>query len=162
LRRRRNDPNDEKWWSRDHFNYVDGLSQPKPKDTPDPAHPDEVKNGELLVGFANSREDLDFPEKNGAGGLAARGSLIDSGSFLVARKVYQHVEALNAVVDRENALNREELLAKLMGRSQDGLPLRPRSAEQISNPLAPFAFDRDEDGAACPFHSHIRRSNPRA
>jgi deferrochelatase/peroxidase EfeB len=165
LRKRGPDPKDAsktKWWSRDHFDYIDGLSQPKPTDTPNPAHPDEVKNGELLVGFANDREDRDFPDKTAGAGLMTRGSLIDSGSFLVVRKLYQNMEALNAVVDGEKALSREELLAKLMGRSQDGLPLRPNSVEQITNPLAPFTFDGDEAGAACPFHSHMRRSNPRA
>jgi Dyp-type peroxidase family len=163
LRRQREAPSPESkrtWWSRDHFNFVDGLSQPEPVPKPDAAQTNQVDFGELLVGFKNGRGDSAFDGNNGSAALTQVGSLIDAGSFLVVRKLAQNVEALDDAITRQD-LGKEELLAKMMGRSRDGLPLRPAGA-QIHDPRDPFDFTGDEAGATCPFHSHIRRSNPRA
>jgi Dyp-type peroxidase family len=139
---------------RDHFGFVEGISQP----STDGARRDRVSMGELLCGYDNDRGDPAFPERDAPGanaaGLSVRGSLLDNGTFLVIRKLEQHVEALRAAV-AASGLPEEGLLAKMMGRTRDGVPLADPSTTND------FDYDRDPEGAKCPLHAHIRRANPR-
>jgi deferrochelatase/peroxidase EfeB len=139
----------------DHFNFVDGISQPKASELP---RGNEVEFGDLLVGFRNSRKDGDFPESQAPEAL--RGSLFDQGSFLVIRKLRQDVVAFEAAIERltkSGDFTADELLAKIMGRSRDGSPvLKPGGG-----PTNDFDFSGDAAGKGCPFHAHIRRANPR-
>ena len=139
----------------DHFNFVDGISQPKASELP---KGDEVEFGDLLVGFRNSRKDGDFPESQAPEAL--RGSLLDQGSFLVIRKLRQDVAAFEAAIERLSGsagFTADELLAKIMGRRRDGSPVLKPDA----GPTNDFDFSRDAAGKGCPFHAHIRRANPR-
>lgn len=139
----------------DHFNFVDGISQPKASELP---RGDEIEFGDLLVGFRNSRKDADFPESQESESL--RGSLIDQGSFLVIRKLRQDVAAFEAAVDRlagSGDFTADELLAKIMGRRRDGSPV----VKPDGGPINDFDFTGDAAGKSCPFHAHIRRANPR-
>jgi deferrochelatase/peroxidase EfeB len=144
--------------AREHFGFLDGISQPIGSDEPDPNAPDEVEMGEVFVGFQNERGDPAFPEKSPDQSVWARGSLIDAGSFLVVRKLRQDVSALRAVLPPGKDA-RDLVLAKMMGRLPDGTPLATPGPTGIDR--NDFDFDSDRRGAECPFHAHIRRGNPR-
>jgi Dyp-type peroxidase family len=148
--------------TREHFGFIDGISQPGVKGiAPAPLPRDEVPPGDLCLGYDNSR-DVVPPDPDPVDAL-----LVD-GSFLVVRKLRQRVDRLTAVVDKFVAqtglsgaaadAKRSELLAKMMGRSQGGVPLVPPNDGPTGND---FDFTSDTDGSKCPFHAHIRRSNPR-
>jgi Dyp-type peroxidase family len=153
--------------SRDHFNYVDGISQPVLAAAAGKHWDNTVKTGELLLGWINDRGD--------GPGVAADGSAVpasppwlDLGTFLVIRKIRQYVDRFDGVVTQAaEALEaqsgmaldkaKELVRAKLMGRSSDGTPL---VEERLGD--NDFNFRNDKAGAQCPFASHVRRANPRA
>ena len=136
--------------ARGHFGFVDNLSQPAVA-TGGPPSRDDVRLGELLVGYANDRDDP-------AGGDTA---LLHNGTFLVVRKLRQNVTRFKKFIDDACAAQdgppRDTLLGKLIGRTLDGDPLVP------PNPAGPneFTYEEDKKGEACPFQAHIRRANPR-
>ncbi|MDO9071723.1 MAG: Dyp-type peroxidase [Rubrivivax sp.] len=155
--------------ARDHFGYVDGISQPRLAPS---AHSqfwdDAVKTGEMLLGWVNDRGDgpLDVPDSEPK---RSSPEWLDNGSFLVVRKIRQHVERFDTLVQRaaEKALAdglapsielaRELVRAKLMGRGSDG---QPPVAHRGAGPND-FDYRHDSTGAQCPFASHVRRANPR-
>ena len=93
-----------------------------------------------------------------------------NGSYLVYRKLHQHVALFRAFL-RENADTPEEqelLAAKLMGRWRSGAPLvlapERDDPELGEDPLRNNDFNygqMDSVGYACPIGAHIRRVNPR-
>jgi Dyp-type peroxidase family len=154
---------------REHFGFADGISQP----VVDPAAPrfadlsiqppgapaarggyaDTVPPGELVLGFSNSRGD----------GPGPADALLDHGSFLVVRKLRQRLDHLQAALDAyepRDTTRRDDLLAHMMGRRQDGTPLVGAAAASSSGPTNDYDF-RGADGPQCPFASHARRANPR-
>jgi len=139
--------------ARDHFGFVDGLSQPVVRDAATAgaaAGRDAVARGEILLGYANDRADPPSPAS----------PLRDNGTFLVVRKLHQNVAALRGFVARASAslgLGEEEVYGKLMGRSRKGEPL----AKPMKGPTNDFDYRGDPQGQLCPFQSHIRRTNPR-
>ena len=146
---------------RDHFGYVDGLSQPSldARQAPSRYWHDRVEPGELLLGYGNNRGDE----------AGVRDTLRANGSFLVVRKLRQHTERFehrlklaikNILPDGDKAARealREILMAKLMGRHTNGKPLTGKPGLDDND----FNFRDDRRGAHCPLQSHIRRSNPR-
>lgn len=146
---------------RDHFGYVDGLSQPsvEAKAARHRHWSDKVEPGELFLGHPNNRGDL----------AGACDALLDNGSFLVVRKLQQNTEAFaNRLTDAIAKLRpragaaaqaqlKDLLMAKLMGRHPDGRPL----SKHVGHNANDFNFDKDRHGEQCPLQSHIRRSNPR-
>jgi Dyp-type peroxidase family len=136
----------------EHFGFVDGISQPhieQPK--PGTRHSDQVHLGEILLGYANESD----PEPVDS----ERTAFLRNGSFLVVRKLYQDVEALDVAVAsaaEASGMQPGEILAKMMGRRTDGTPLVP-SVDQRND----FDYRLDPNGSKCPFHAHIRRTNPR-
>lgn len=134
----------------EHFGFVDGLSQPVVQQrAAAPPGGDVVRPGELVLGYANDRGDGPFPER--------ADDLLDNASFMVMRKLRQRVDHLHAALP--DPTTRDAVLAKMMGRAQDGtapVPLRGSSGGEND-----FDYMNDPQGAACPFHSHIRRTNPR-
>ena len=100
------------------------------------------------------------PEPNGASGY---------GSYMVFRKLEQNVRAFDAAKKGlANALDVDvEYAAGLMvGRHRDGTPVIPTATADSRGDRNDFNFSRDRPpspGVArlCPFHSHIRRANPR-
>ncbi len=137
---------------REHFGFIDGISQPDIKENPD-LESDTWNNdgavGDVLLGHGNSYGDPAYPEN-------ARGGFLDNGSFLVIRKLKQDVAALNKRLPGDRAQRRQRL-AKMMGRHQDGRPLVRHRNGDYNN----FDFDKDQNGDKCPIHSHVRRMNPR-
>jgi Dyp-type peroxidase family len=159
---------------REHFGFVDGISQPFIRglhDTPRPGA-DLIAAGEIVLGYPNAYGRLPHsPRWNGF-------DLGRNGSYLVFRKLEQYVEhfwgfatesARQIGIDdplQEVALA-EKLAAKMMGRWRSGASLLlapdyddPAAAhpDRINN----FRYlDEDSDGRRCPISSHVRRSNPR-
>lgn len=93
------------------------------------------------------------------------GKLEDSyGSYLVYRKLEQDVSAF---VDAQASLAKElgdidqELAgALMMGRFRDGTPLT-LSSTATKDQTNSFDFSDDQQAFKCPFHTHVRKSNPR-
>ena len=153
--------------SRDHFGYVDGISQPSLKPSAGALFWDDgVKTGELLRGWVNDRGD--GPQVSPEGTHASP-DWLDLGSFLVVRKIRQDVDRFDAVVEKAAAAlvaaggatsidaAQELVRAKLMGRARDGSPLMAPRGPGAND----FDYRHDSDGAQCPFASHVRRANPR-
>ncbi len=88
-----------------------------------------------------------------------------SGSYLVFRKLEQHVRAFKEGQKKlAQALgltgkDAERVGALVMGRFEDGTPvvLQPTAGRPTNN----FIYDGDPDGEKCPLQAHIRKVNPR-
>jgi Dyp-type peroxidase family len=136
-------------WPREHFGFVDGISQPQIGPVPPGTDWNNwIPMGDVLLGYANGNGDV--PE---------RSLLRDNGTFLVVRKLRQDVQALNKflVASTSAAISPDELKAKMLGRTVNG--------DALANPGHPqgndFNYDNDTYGDKCPFQAHIRRANPR-
>ncbi|RZL38952.1 MAG: hypothetical protein EOP35_04740, partial [Rubrivivax sp.] len=148
---------------KEHFGFKDGISQPQlaASVTGQPqlsgaagqSWDDTVKTGEVLQGFPTERDKgYAVPEQPDA--------LLDRGSFLVVRKLRQYTGRFSRrtyLEAKRLGLDHDLVLAKLMGRWQDGRPLAAPEAGSGND----FNYAKDPQGAACPFHAHIRRANPR-
>ena len=141
----------------EHFGFVDGVSQPLylKRDI------DRAKANGADFSKWDPRESLDIillKDQNG--------KTEDSyGSYLVYRKLEQNVklfrddqqqlaEKLNIDYDLAGAL--------VMGRFPDGTPVT--ESDKRTNPDTPpidFNYDADVAATKCPFHAHIRKTNPR-
>lgn len=155
----------------EHFGYVDGRSQPlflqedvedekaaEAEEPPDPFGPTsrrwdpEFKPSQFVV-----------PDPNGKIPLSA-------GSYFVFRKLEQDVRGFNAAEDElgkalfgpsatQDQLDRAG--AMVVGRFEDGTPLVLHEAEQKLPVPNGFTYDNDPNASRCPFHAHIRKTNPR-
>lgn len=141
----------------EHFGYADGRSQPiffkgdladeGATDKWDPAEPLEL----ALV-----------PDKSVPGAEDA------FGSYFVFRKLEQDVLRFTV---REHALademgltgtDRERAGAMAVGRFRDGTPLALSQTDGfLPTKENNFTYAQDSEGLKCPFHAHIRKSNPR-
>ncbi len=134
----------------EHFGFRDGLSQPKP----DAGHDDvdRVALGEVLLGHANDHNDLIEDTQD---------PILHNSSFLVVRKLSQDVAEFEKFLDSHGEeIGREELAAKIVGRNVDGTPIVKAKAQTCADDNN-FNFAADDEGLKCPFHAHIRRTNPR-
>ncbi len=162
---------------RDHFGYLDGISQPRPNvplaSTGKPIKRDEVRSGEIVLGYGNDRSDA-APGAFGSydpARAAVRDALLAfqrDGSFWVVRKIGQDVAKFDTWLIEQSAKiavvlgcsAKEAVLhlkAAIMGRTVDGQPLIPVPSGHLND----FDYKADEKGMACPFAAHIRRANPR-
>lgn len=142
---------------KEHFGYVDGLSQPKiegrPKKRKTNAAPEknktseikpgsEVKAGEFLLGYLNERRER---VTNGLGRDIRR-----NGTYLVFRQLEQDVGAFNAFVSdvaKRIRQNEEWVAARLLGRWRNGDPLVPkRPATPAANSNGPDSGAADANG----------------
>ena len=102
------------------------------------------------------------------------------GSYFVYRKLEQNVKAYK---ENEIALAKELFGAKanqqqkeltgayLMGRFENGMPVLMSDQQHMLNgtkvdnkkvgDINDFDYKNDPDGAKCPFHSHVRKTNTR-
>jgi Dyp-type peroxidase family len=136
---------------KEHFGYVDGLSQPqiegRPKREKNTAHEkdntseikpgSEVKPGEFLLGYLNERR---ARVTNGRGHDIRR-----NGSYLVFRQLEQDVAAFNAFlsdVAKRIGEDEERVAARLLGRWRNGDPLVTKG------PAAPAANSKGPDTMA--------------
>jgi Dyp-type peroxidase family len=145
---------------KEHFGFRDGGSQPSIRDYDDPPAADEppaVAAGEFVLGFPDQ-----------AGSTATIGDLWTDGSFLVYRRLRQHVfdfrQLVAAGIPGANPpVVGDPMGAKLVGRWQSGAPLElnptidPGSGHEINA----FGYASDTDGLNVPRFAHIRKANPR-
>nr|WP_255428121.1 Dyp-type peroxidase domain-containing protein [Ramlibacter cellulosilyticus] len=134
-----------------HLGVADGVSQPSLSCQPQKGgtfHDDAVRSGELLLGRANARGDA---------APSVQDPFLQDGSFLVVRKLRLFMDRLDKVAPPGQ--QGMKLLEKMFGRGAGGAPLHglPANGKHPND----FAFDTQEASDACPYHSHIRRSNPR-
>jgi Dyp-type peroxidase family len=88
------------------------------------------------------------------------------GSFFVFRKLEQNVAGFKqALVELANQLgpgDPERAGAMAVGRFRDGTSIVPAPAPDPAHGQTDFYFKTDDAvGGTCPFHAHIRKTNPR-
>ena len=142
----------------EHFGYVDGRSQPLLL-TEDVEHEKNMTDGTSLW-------DPAFPANQVLVTDVAGTTL--QGSFFVFRKLEQNVFAFKRKEeDLSTALgfageDRELAGAMMVGRFEDGTPVVLRKKAGIGGDVPNnFNYNDDVNGVKCPFHSHIRKTNPR-
>jgi deferrochelatase/peroxidase EfeB len=144
----------------EHFGYADGRSQP--------LFVEEDLEHERATTDGSERFDPLVPLEQ----VLVRDPGADRehcfGSFLVYRKLEQHVRAFaeqEARVARQLHLtgsDAERAGAMLVGRFEDGTPLSLAGHDGMHDPIPnDFTFANDPAGARCPYAAHIRRMNPR-
>jgi Dyp-type peroxidase family len=92
----------------------------------------------------------------------------DSGSYLVFRKLEQHVRAFKEYEQQfaqALSLTGDDVKragALVMGRFEDGTPVVLKCTPGGSTPVPNnFNYEKDPDGGKCPLQAHIRKVNPR-
>lgn len=167
---------------REHFGFRDGFSQPALRDVAEDRRSRrgegvqrrrlrltgekwrDVRSGEFVLGHRD--EDGVVPGR--------RDPLLVNGSFMVWRKLEQHVDGFTAWIREhagEDAGAQRRLKAQILGRWPDGVSLmrRPVSEDSDENGETPdhdlaindFSYADDADGVRCPLGAHVRRANPR-
>jgi Dyp-type peroxidase family len=158
----------------EHFGYVDGRSQPLV--LKEDVERERTKNGGI------DRWNPEFPLKQVLVPCPGGDSELSYGSYFVFRKLEQNVKGFK---EREEEIakeltriaeqsglkkpNQELAGAMIVGRFEDGTPAILDADPKIENDgtkpkqVVPnnFNFDDDTGGKKCPFHSHIRKTNPR-
>ncbi|UMY15583.1 peroxidase [Methylobacterium organophilum] len=143
----------------EHFGYVDGRSQPL-------VLVEDIAEERKTAG--TSRWDPAFPI-----GIAlvpdpgVPGDDTAFGSYLVFRKLEQHVrdfktrEQVIADTLKFKGVDQRELAgALIVGRFEDGTPVTLSKEARGAKPPNDFDYTGD-GGIRCPFHAHIRKTNPR-
>lgn len=146
----------------EHFGYVDGISQPlffkdeQKKDVKDRVPDNETQAWDPVA-------DIDLvlvPDHLGAQ---------TKGSYFVFRKLEQDVRAFKTA-ERQLAIalglsgdDSELAGAMLVGRFEDGTPVTTYGDDGMigSGNANNFNYEGDATGRKCPFHGHVRKTNPR-
>jgi len=152
----------------EHFGYIDGRSQPLmlvediEKESRDEglAHWDPS----FPLSTALLRDPLvPFPEPGTEGEDPEA-----YGSFFIFRKLRQDVAGFKSreqVLANELGLKGEERElagAYVVGRFEDGTPVTMSDeAKGRKDPANDFDYSADTQASRCPFHAHIRKTNPR-
>jgi Dyp-type peroxidase family len=145
----------------EHFGYVDGISQPL-------FFKDEVEENISLnitpLKFDPSAElDLVLVNDPFVHGEDA------FGSYFVFRKLEQNVKGFK-IAEKKIATelgltgeDKERAGAMIVGRFEDGTPVTLSKENNMisSGIMNNFDYANDSTGSKCPFHAHIRKSNPR-
>lgn len=88
---------------------------------------------------------------------------VSFGSFLIFRKLEQNVQGFKKAeleLNQKLGVSRELAGAMAVGRFEDGTPLVLQGNDGSKN-LNDFDYSRDPVGLKCPFHAHLRKTNPR-
>ncbi len=154
----------------EHFGYIDGRSQPvfyqqdlqkeiAELDGEDPALPGARHY--LKFDPRAEKELVLVPDPLATGSD-------NFGSYFVFRKLEQNVRGFKqqeqSLADRLGLSgdNRELAGAYVVGRFEDGTPVVMRDRDGLREPIPNnFDYAPDPEGQKCPFHSHIRKMNPR-
>jgi Dyp-type peroxidase family len=145
---------------REHFGYVDGVSNPGVAGGGNDV-PHALQPGAFL---------LDHPDDYGAVAVRPKTQVLRrNGTYLALRKLSQDVAGFRHFIEKNAAMlgwDEELVAAKLMGRWRSGAPLV--LAPEKDDPNLPeerrddFGYQKqDPMGLRCPFGAHIRRANPR-
>jgi Dyp-type peroxidase family len=139
----------------EHFGYEDGISNPLL----------------ILQDAEKERAERGFDQWDGTAPLQLAlvqepGQSSRFGSFFVIRKLEQNVRsfkhALEGVAAAIGDGDTERAGAMAVGRFRDGTPIIPTATPIAGATANNFNFKMsDPDGAKCPFHAHIRKTNPR-
>lgn len=133
----------------EHFGYIDGITRPSWA---------PYTHGDGLSPRMLARPGALLREESGAAG--------HFGSFLVFRKLEQNVQEWERnVVALASALEVDPELAGALavGRFRDGTPVVEYEQMQgVAPPRDDFSYEGDPSGSRCPFHAHVRRTNPRS
>jgi len=151
---------------KDHFGYVDGISQPKFFPTPG-------KKNIKASSIATLETVL-------IGDLGGENVEYSCGSFLAFLQLEQDQDAfknLYKLISEEAEISELEAQAKIMGRYPNGSPIKDeeegeKAEVNFDNDFdyhQMFAVDKngeqkwhsDEEGLKCPLSAHIRKINPR-
>lgn len=144
----------------EHFGYADGISQPIFLES------EILKQQGHSIWKDEATLDLILVKDKG-------GKFNDSyGSYLVFRKLEQNVKAFKASekllpeIKESNGTGNEELAgAMIVGRFEDGTEIINESRDRgITRPDElnnDFNYASDPTGSKCPFHAHVRLTNPR-
>lgn len=152
----------------EHFGFSDGVTAPAIEGIWDNSNPNTnltrvngngkyqdggwlpLSAGEFVLGHVD--EVYEIP-------IAPQPRLLShNGTFMVLRKLYQHVDDFRDYLTKLAAsanVKADYIAAKMIGRNRDG-----------SNLIDPyrknnFIYKDDMDGHRCPMGAHIRRANPR-
>jgi Dyp-type peroxidase family len=152
----------------EHFGYADGISQPNYLDVGSQPNANEWDDNHAIL------KNLLVVDEGGKFGEES------CGSYFVFRKLEQNVKAFKdkeeniskkfnggkGVKDANGVPNDELAGSMIVGRFEDGSEVVNHSNEipvlsdaQLNND---FDYRSDSTGLKCPFHSHIRVTNPRA
>jgi Dyp-type peroxidase family len=140
----------------EHFGYVDGRSQPLMTQS-------DIQHEKAKGGI--DRYDPSAPL--GQFLLPDPLSPTEFGSFFVFRKLEQNVagfkrqEQLTADAEELKGEDRELAGAQAVGRFEDGTPVTLSQVALGGAVQNNFNYDADPAGSKCPFHAHIRKTNPR-
>jgi Dyp-type peroxidase family len=144
----------------EHFGYVDGRSQPLLL-VEDVEHERDDRDGISVWDPAFGLETALVADPAGK-------TANSFGSYLVFRKLEQNVRGFKKAEEKlAKALglkgdDAERAGAMIIGRFEDGTPVVTQSADGVNAPVPNnFDFRDDPTGAKCPFHGHIRKTNPR-
>lgn len=146
----------------EHFGYVDGRSQPL------------ALTSELMREAGVHEEKhihfKHFDPRAHLSQVVVTDPLCEGhfGSYFVYRKLEQNVagfKAREAYLASQLGLfdaDAERAGALIVGRFEDGTPVVEFNAEQTPKPVPnDFNYAHDPLGQRCPFHAHIRKTNPR-
>lgn len=150
----------------EHFGYVDGVSQP--------LFFEEEWEAYKADNNIHQQSDIKFDPRADKSLVLIPDPFVTNdpnarGSYFVFRKLEQNVRGFKQA---EHALGQqlglvgddaERAGAMIIGRFEDGTPveLSPEAGVIHSAVLNNFDYDA-HNGSKCPFHGHIRKSNPRS
>lgn len=139
----------------EHFGYVDGISQPQ-------ILTDKLDSGKITSHNWDPRAPLSITLVQDPGGKDDN----SFGSYFIFRKLEQDVHAFRRAekdLAAKLGVDADHAGAQMMGRFKSGVPLIPVSPPQPRpTKMNDFNFNDDTPMASkCPFHSHIRKTNPR-
>lgn len=137
----------------EHFGFQDGISQP------------------LMIKQDIDKEIAERGSAHWDPSAALSLALVEEpaapghyGSFMVFRKLEQNVKGFWESVEElsgKTGMSADESAALAVGRAQDGIPLLPAPVMVAGADPNDFHYDQDEKGLICPYHAHIRKTNPR-
>lgn len=141
----------------EHFGFVDGVSQPL-----------FIKR-DIVNAQINNCDFSKWDPRSPLNLILVKdpnGKTKDSyGSYLVYRKLEQNVKAFRQDQQQlAQTLNIKEELAGayVVGRFPDGTPVTKSDIPSYAlTPTNNFNYDEDIEATKCPFHAHIRKTNPR-
>jgi deferrochelatase/peroxidase EfeB len=137
----------------EHFGFQDGVSQPLV--IRQDIEAEVAARGDQHWDPSAPLRLLLVPEPGGEGRF---------GSFMVFRKLEQNVRGFRAAMEELGGLiggDTERAGAMAVGRFRDGTPIVPTEVIEAGADPNDFHYDQDPEGGHCPFHAHIRKTNPR-